>query len=188
MKNFKYSHLAQILILCIGLLSATLAHAESSATNEKNIFAANYFVTNYEASLWLMKMSVRMEKFVKDDITRLDILRNVYVEAQRNKLDPNFVLSVMHVESQFKPRATSSVGAQGLMQVMPFWKNQLGVGRQDNLSDIQTNIRYGCKILKIYMAQENGNPMRALARYNGSTGQSWYPARVLNAWKSHWIL
>ncbi len=180
-KKFSF---AQAMILCLSLGLASLTHAESPLSNEK----PDIFVTQYEASLWLLKMSARMEKFVKNDVTRLEILRQVYIEAQKNKLDPNFVLSVMHVESRFNPQAISSAGAQGLMQVMPFWKKELGPGRQENLRDIKTNIRYGCKILKIYMAQEKGNPVRALARYNGSTGRTWYPTLVLNAWKSNWII
>jgi len=174
---------AQIITLCIVLCCGASAQAESIATEKPDIFT-----TQYEASLWLMRMSIRMEKFVKNDLTRLDILRTVYVEAKKNNLDPNFVLSVMHVESRFNPHVVSNAGAQGLMQVMPFWKNELGAGKQENLRDIKTNISYGCKILKIYMAQEKGNPMRALARYNGSLGQTWYPTLVLKAWKNNWII
>ncbi len=158
------------------------AYSDDTTTDDKSVF-----ISEYDASLWLLKMSQRLEKYVKEDHLRLEILRHVYLEAEKNQLNPNFVLSVMHVESFFDPNAISSAGAQGLMQVMPFWKKEIGT-REDNLKDIQTNIRYGCAILKTYLLQEEGNSVRALARYNGSIGQTWYAARVFRAWKDYWAL
>src|SRR5690606_42151141 len=90
-------------------------------------------------------------------------------EARRAGLKPDLVLAVIHVESLFDRYALSRVGAQGVKQVMPFWKNELG-RPEDNLIDLATNLRYGCTILKYYLDLEKGNLRRALARYNGSLG------------------
>ena len=70
------------------------------------------------------------------------------------------------------------------MQVMPFWKNELG-REEDNLTNMETNLRYGCAILSFYLEMESGDVAPALARYNGSYGQSWYSDRVLTA-RSKW--
>ena len=71
------------------------------------------------------------------------------------------------------------------MQVMPFWKNEIG-RPSDNLTDMDTNLRYGCQILQFYLKREKGNMRRALARYNGSYGKTWYAERVLKAFERRW--
>ena len=100
---------------------------------------------------------------------------------------PDLVLAVMHVESLFDPYALSYVGAQGVMQVMPFWKAEIG-RPDDNLIDLATNLQYGCAILKFYLDKENGNLRRALARYNGSLGSNRYPDKGLDYWYSYWYV
>jgi len=93
----------------------------------------------------------------------------------------------MHVESLFDRFAISSAGAQGIMQVMPFWKKEIGTP-SDNLMNLETNIRYGCAILATYLKREKGTYHLALARYNGSVGKSWYPERVMKAWRKYWYI
>ena len=105
--------------------------------------------------------------------------------ASRAGLEPEIVLALIEVESHFDPYAVSRVGAQGLMQVMPFWKKEIG-RPDDNLIDTDTNLRYGCTILKHYLKREKGRLADALARYNGSYGQYWYSERVLLAWEKRW--
>ena len=148
---------------------------------------AESFNDRFDAEVWLLDMSTRLSRYIKDPQERMKILRIAHKEARRMDLRPELVLSVMHVESLFDQYAVSSAGAQGLMQVMPFWKNEIGTSN-DNLTDIATNIRYGCTILKTYLKREKGNERRALARYNGSTGKNWYPERVFNAWKKYWFV
>ena len=148
---------------------------------------ANSFKDRFDAEVWLVDMSGRLERFVKDPDERLHLLRMAHEQAFRFGLKPELVLSVIHVESLFDRFALSRVGAQGLMQVMPFWKDEIGK-QEDNLIDVSTNIRYGCAILKAYLTREDGNLMRALARYNGSRGQLWYPAKVFNAWEKYWYV
>jgi soluble lytic murein transglycosylase-like protein len=105
----------------------------------------------------------------------------------RAGLDPHLVLAVIDVESRFRKYAVSKAGARGLMQVMPFWIEQIG-GKGDNLFQERINLRYGCVILRHYLDREKGNLSNALARYNGSLGQPQYPSRVLRAWKERWAL
>ena len=100
-------------------------------------------------------------------------------------LPPELVLAVIEVESHFDRFAVSRVGAQGMMQVMPFWKDEIG-RPDDNLTHNPTNLEYGCRILQFYLQRENGNLHRALARYNGSVGQRVYSDKVYRAWRNRW--
>ena len=138
------------------------------------------FEDRFEAEVWLVDMSNRTQRYVKDDHERLHILRAVHREASRADLPVDLVLAVIHTESLFQRFAISVVGAQGLMQVMPFWKNEIG-RPDDNLTDIDTNLRYGCTILSYYLKVAKGNVSEALARYNGSYGKMKYPNKVYAA-------
>ncbi len=138
---------------------------------------ADSFEDRFDAQVWLLDMSNRIEHFVTDDQERLHILRSAHREASRAGLPPDLVLSVIHTESLFQRFAISVAGAQGLMQVMSFWKKQLGRA-DDNLTDIDTNLRYGCTILAHYLKRANGDISEALARYNGSYGKMKYPNKV----------
>ena len=151
----------------------------------KAIESSDSFKDRFDAEVWLTDMSQRLEPRVKDPKERLTILKTVHYEAQRAELDPELVLAVIDVESRYDRFAISSAGAQGLMQIMPFWLDEIG-HPEDNLFSISTNIRLGCTILKYYLNMEKGNLYRALARYNGSLGKYWYPKLVFNALSSRW--
>ena len=146
---------------------------------------ADSFEDRYDAEVWLVSKSTQLKRFIPDEKKRLDLLRMIHREASRADVSPEIVLAVIEVESRFDRYAISRVGAQGLMQVMPFWKKEIG-RPGDNLMDAQTNLRYGCTILKYYLNRESDHLTRALARYNGSTGKTWYPELVFNAWESRW--
>lgn len=148
---------------------------------------ADSFDDKFEAEVWLVDMSARLKRFIKSPEKRLKLLRMVHQEATRADISPELVISVIHVESAFNPYAVSYVGAQGLMQVMPFWKKELGRG-DDNLINSATNLRYGCTILKHYLKREKGDWIRALARYNGSLGRTKYPEKVMNFWQKYWFV
>jgi len=140
---------------------------------------------HFDAQVWLIASEQKLTRWVRGDGERMDILRNVYREANRQRIDADLVLAVMHVESAFDRFAVSSAGAQGLMQVMPFWR--LEIGRpQDNLTDVQTNIRYGTAILAHYLGVSRGDLVDALARYNGSRGKLNYPERVVLSFRRTW--
>ena len=143
------------------------------------------FANSGAAVDWLTAMSQRLEPRIPNFNSRVEFLRTVHFEAVRARLDPQLVLAVIQVESNFRKYAVSRSGARGYMQVMPFWVGL--VGRPgDNLFSLRNNLRYGCVILKYYLDAEKGNLQRALARYNGSLGRSDYPNMVIGAWRSTW--
>ena len=139
----------------------------------------------YDAEVWLETMLAKMSIYRVEEQEALSILKIVYREASVAQLPPDLVLAVIAKESSFNRFAVSHVGAQGLMQVMPFWKNEIGRS-DDNLTNISTNIRYGCTILRYYWTKANGNIDEALARYNGSYGKKVYSSAVINTWKHNW--
>ena len=149
------------------------------------INSSESFTDRFDAEVWLTDMSHRLQGRVKDPEERLMILKQVHYEARRSGLEPELVLALINVESNFDHFAISSVGARGLMQIMPFWLEEIG-RPDDNLFDISTNLRFGCTILNIYLKREKGDMRRALARYNGSVGKNWYPQRVYKALRTTW--
>jgi soluble lytic murein transglycosylase-like protein len=149
--------------------------------------AGDSFEDKFDAQVWLLEQSNRLQKVAShiSEEERLLILRLVHQQANHFSLDPLLVLALINIESAFDRYAISSAGARGLMQIMPFWIEEIGKP-DDNLFDIKTNIKYGCAILSLYLAKEKKDTTKALARYNGSRGQSWYPMRVYKAMRKTW--
>jgi len=143
------------------------------------------FSNAVHAANWLTDMSTRLERRVPRFESRLEFLRSVHYEATRAGLDPQLVLAIIQVESNFRKYAVSSAGARGYMQVMPFWISLIG-RPGDNLFSLRTNLRYGCVILRHYLDRERGNLDRALGRYNGSLGKPEYPGMVMAALRTSW--
>ncbi len=165
-------------------LSDDVASVMRSSINNVNP-ARLVFNRAEEGERWLRDMSARLARYVADEGERKRLLVNIQYESSRAGLDTQVVLGLIEVESAFRQYAISNVGARGLMQVMPFWKNYIGKPSH-NLFDIRTNLRYGCTILRHYNNVERGNLVRALARFNGSLGSSKYPDAVLGAWRNRW--
>ncbi|HEY8607266.1 MAG TPA: lytic transglycosylase domain-containing protein [Noviherbaspirillum sp.] len=132
---------------------------------------------------WIGEMSERLKKRMPDTQVRREFLQTVWYESRRAGLDPSMVLGLIQVESGFRKYAVSHAGAHGYMQVMPFWTRVIGDGDRRKLFHMQTNLRYGCAILRLYLDMEKGNLYLALGRYNGSRGRPEYPNMVLGAWK-----
>ena len=132
---------------------------------------------------WLGAMSERLRRRKPDLETRKEFLQTVWYESKRAGLETTLVLGLIQIESAFRKFAVSSVGARGYMQVMPFWTRVLGGGDGDatRLFHMQTNLRFGCVILRHYLERENGTLFMALGRYNGSRGKAPYPQAVLDA-------
>ena len=149
------------------------------------IDSSDSFIDRFDAEVWLTDMSNRLAPRIEDPQERLRLLKQVHYEARRAGLDPELVLALITVESNFDRFAISTAGAQGMMQIMPFWLDEIG-HPNDNLFDIATNLRFGCTILSIYLKREKGNLHKALARYNGSVGKHWYPQRVFRALRKTW--
>jgi len=152
-----------------------------AAANESEIFA-----DRFDAEVWLTDMSRRLERQVKNPEERIRILKLVHLEASRVELAPELILAVIETESNFDRYAISVAGAIGLMQIMPFWLDEIG-RPNDNLLHIETNLRYGCTILKFYLDKENGDLRRALGRYNGSLGKRKYPNKVIDKLTKKWF-
>jgi soluble lytic murein transglycosylase-like protein len=133
---------------------------------------------------WLGVMSERLKKKKSEFEIRKEFLQTVWYESKRAGLDVALVLGLIQVESNFRKYAVSSVGARGYMQVMPFWTRVLGDGDAGKLFYMQTNLRFGCIILRHYVDREKGDLYMALGRYNGSRGKPQYPNAVLGARKN----
>lgn len=149
------------------------------------VASSSSFKDRFDAEVWLVAKQAPLSRFIDNPQERLELLKRIHSAANSVGLQPEIVLAVIEVESRFDRFAISRVGAQGMMQVMPFWKNEIG-HPDDNLIDLDTNLRYGCAILKHYLNRDKGRLMDALARYNGSFGQYWYSRRVMDAWEKHW--
>jgi len=141
--------------------------------------------TSIEARLkylrWLGAMSQRLKRRKTEHMARVEFLESVWYESTRAGLEPSLVLGLVQVESGFRKYAISSAGARGYMQVMPFWVRLLGDGDVRRLFHMQTNLRFGCAILRHYLDLERGDMFMALGRYNGSRGRADYPKAVLGA-------
>ena len=133
--------------------------------------------------MWFTEMSARLKKRLSDEQSRTEFLESVWYESTRAGLDPGLVLGLIQVESAYRKYAVSIAGARGYMQVMPFWTKVIGDSDRRKLFHMQTNLRYGCSILRMYIDMERGNLYLALGRYNGSRGRPQYPNAVLAAWK-----
>ena len=182
-----------VLACCCLLTSSPLFAKETAFDSELRNLLINAindsesFQDRFDAEVWLLDMSQRLQRRVRkqDKKTQLRLLKLIHAEAIRAELAPELVLAVIEVESNFDRWALSHAGAQGLMQVMPFWLKEIGKPG-DNLFHVQTNLRLGCTILKYYLDKENGDLTRGLARYNGSLGRNVYPNKVFNALRERW--
>lgn len=130
---------------------------------------------------WLGAMSTRLQRRKSEHMTRVEFLETLWYESTRAGLEPALVLGLVQVESGFRKYAISSAGARGYMQVMPFWSRLIGDNDPSRLFHMQTNLRFGCVILRHYLDVERGDLFMALGRYNGSRGRAEYPNAVFGA-------
>jgi soluble lytic murein transglycosylase-like protein len=181
-------------LLLVALTLMAPLHAERERPDDtlrelvrEAVAASDSFEDRYDAEVWLVDMSSRLSHrpHAPEPEERLELLRLVHQEARRGALQPELVLAVIEVESNFDRFAISEAGALGLMQVMPFWLEELGQP-EANLFRLRTNLRIGTTILRYYLDREQGDLRRALARYNGSVGKDWYPNRVFRSLNGRW--
>ena len=135
---------------------------------------------------WLQHAGQRLGRYKSNPVERQEFLQTLWYEARRAGLSLSLVLGLVQVESAFRKFAVSSAGARGYMQVMPFWIRLIGDGNESLLFQMQTNLRFGCVILRHYLDTERGDLFMALGRYNGSRGQLAYPQAVLAA-QRQWL-
>jgi soluble lytic murein transglycosylase-like protein len=188
------------LLLLLLLLAAASAQAQRSSGDARSgpdpelrkilvtaIAEADSFSDRFDAEVWLTDMSRRLTRQVPDAEERLHILRTVHRHATVTGVQPELVLAVIDVESNFDRFAISTATALGLMQVMPFWVPELGYEDKNQLFDVEINVLLGCRILKYYLDMERGDLVRGLARYNGSVGKRWYSDRVIERLRTKWF-
>jgi soluble lytic murein transglycosylase-like protein len=157
---------------------------ELGAVVARAIAQAQCFSDHYDSAVWYTLMEPRLRPLVREKSERLDILQQVYCETHRPgeaRLPPGLVMALIAVESRFDRWAVSTAGAVGLMQVMPFWPERLGMRRYE-LVHVAPNIHMGCAILRFYLGYEHNDVRKALARYNGSPGKRDYPDLVISQW------
>ena len=187
---FRYLTILSVLALALGtpglLRAEQVPDPELRERLRTAANAADSFDDRFDAEVWLTDMSARLSRQVEDPRERLRILTRVHYEATRAELPPELVLAVIEVESNFDRYAISVAGALGLMQVMPFWRDEIG-RPDDNLIHVETNLRYGCTILRYYLDKEQGDLRRALGRYNGSLGKRKYPNKVIDKLTTKWF-
>jgi soluble lytic murein transglycosylase-like protein len=173
---------------------AGLAHADQQRDPELRAVVAEAiahsecFADKYDSAVWFKVMEPKLRRVMKDSDERMRLLKTAYCEANRTdvqRLPPGLILAVIDAESRFDRWAVSSAGAVGLMQVMPFWPEQLGMRRHE-LVQVEANMHMGCAILRFYLAKERNDVRKALARYNGAIGRREYPDIVITRWTRTW--
>ena len=194
MQLSSFARVAAASAALIALLSGAGAHADQQrdpelrAVIEKAITQAECFTDRYDSAVWYKMMEPKLRKLVPSEAERMDLLKVIYCETHRpgeTRLPAGLIMGLMSVESGFNRYAVSSAGAVGLMQVMPFWPERLGMRRYE-LTHIEPNIHMGCAILRYYLDNERRDVRRALERYNGSIGHRDYPDRVIVRWTTYW--
>ena len=163
---------------------SALSAAIASAAPPKPVFAQ--LETRLAYLRWLGAMSERLKRQKSEAATRIEFLETLWYESTRAGLEPALLLGLIQVESGFRKYAISSAGARGYMQVMPFWARLIGDGDPARLFHMQTNLRFGCVILRHYLDIERGDLFLALGRYNGSRGRADYPTAVM-ANRQRWV-
>jgi soluble lytic murein transglycosylase-like protein len=163
----------------IDSVRTALSAAIASAAPPRPAFASTEARMAYLR--WLSATSERLKRRHSEHSTRVEFLQTAWYESKRAGLEPDLVLGLVQVESAFRKYAISAVGARGYMQVMPFWARLIGDGDPARLFHMQTNLRFGCVILRHYLDREGGDLFLALGRYNGSRGRPEYPSAVFAA-------
>ena len=156
-----------------------LSTAVAWAAPPEPVLPSRQHRSDYER--WLAHAGARLTRYKSHPVERQEFLQTLWYEARRAGLSLSLVLGLVQVESAFRKHAISSAGARGYMQVMPFWSRLIGDGNDSRLFQMQTNLRFGCVILRHYLDTERGDLFMALGRYNGSRGQAAYPQAVMAA-------
>lgn len=187
---------AWLLASLCGLTAATILPARAGPVPSTNPHLAakvrtamhepaDDFRDVYVRQVWLKVMSARLAPIIAKPQKRRKLLLLVHVQATRAKVPPALVLAIINAESNFDSWAVSPVGAQGLMQIMPFWLKEAGKPG-DNLFNPQTNVRLGCTILAYYLKRAHGDFTLALQSYYGNRDGIQYSTRVLRLLATRW--
>ncbi|MBI1911779.1 MAG: lytic transglycosylase domain-containing protein [Deltaproteobacteria bacterium] len=143
-------------------ISERLKTLDEQLENAKNL-RVDALRNMEEALLWGSHLAS-----VNPDLTTQEIYqigRAIVNYSELYNLSPSLIVAVIKVESHGKLKAVSPRGARGLMQVMPLWRQELGI--KDDLFSIDTNIKAGCFILSYNIAKW-GYKEGILRYYRGS--------------------
>jgi len=97
-----------------------------------------------------------------------ELSKMINVIARRNGVSPDVIREMARQESGFKPCAVSSMGAQGLMQLMPATQAQFEV---ENPFNAEQSLEAGSKLLKQLLDRYHGNLSLALSAYNAGAAR-----------------
>ncbi len=175
MKKRKFLYIVVPLVMAGVVLFAALT--DVARDNEKNSHRVNALQARLEKSekeLQIVRSALartelsqyRDSVFRKHDPEFFRIVGVVFHKSRQYGVDPDLILSLIQVESDFRPTAVSNAGAYGLMQInYTVWKDELAIN-SDRIFEITYNIDLGIRILKHYMQVARGDVMRALHLYN----------------------
>jgi soluble lytic murein transglycosylase-like protein len=181
---------AKVLLLS-GLLASgaiyTIEHADGLFTRPAALVELPAAVISATApSHDAFRISQVLRRYTRNGDVADRIAKAVVSEGEKKNIDPALLVGVMLVESDnLNPHARSSVGARGLMQVMPFHRGQWGCTSRD-LYSVEGNICHGVSVLADAI-KHAPNLRVALQRYNGcvrgtnTPGCSSYSGKVLRA-------
>lgn len=158
--NLALVALVAFLVRAVMIEKEAIRSAISTQMAEMEQLRVDVVTTSSENSLFLKIMLLKPG--IDKGLAR-DIAHSIALRAREHHRDPDLVLAIIDVESDFNPNAVSHMGAMGLMQIMPMWKNKLGI--QQDLRHIDTSIDYGLKILAFYEVRYKNIEM-ALTAYN----------------------
>jgi len=152
--------------LASGTIVAAAAEPDLSAQEREERAVADYIAKRYRVA------EAASSAFVS----------SAYRSGLEHSLDPLLILAVMAIESRYNPVAESSMGALGLMQIIPKWHQEklLEHGGEFALLDPEVNIQVGARILREYM-RRHGETEAALQMYAGAFDEptSQYAGKVL---------
>lgn len=176
-RNIKKLLIIFTLMLLVGIVGLFLAIRDintkyetslrSLETMEKKVTGLEEAVIDKEEKLRSYQfMKYKLEAFDKRYPLFSEIVDVVYDKSVHYGFHPDLVLSMMQVESYYNPKAVSSAGAYGLMQInLAVWKKELGID-PNRIFEIDYNVDLGLTILKRYYIESKGNIQRALHLYN----------------------
>ena len=147
-----------------GLLIAAAALSTSQQVRHNPLHALGRLMRPHAADTPSVQVEIGDVRALPPDQAYEHLIQEA---AARYNLDANLIRAVMRAESAFNPQAVSSVGAQGLMQLMPGLSTQLGV---TDPFDPRQNIMAGARYLRQLLDAHRGNIRLTLASYNAGPG------------------
>lgn len=143
-----------------------------SSLREFGYYEINEYIQKKEQNRKIQSLARHISNTYKLELEQAkDIVSKSFEESEKHDVEPLLLLAIINIESKFKQKAQSNMGAVGLTQVMPqYHQTKVKELKKDKLDiwSIEGNIRVGVQILKEYIQASDGDIPNALQRYNGS--------------------